>query len=63
MFEPENCSVCGKSFVRMAGSIYKVTFAGKTYHQCGYDCNQIALRVKDENNQSEYKRYLQNKDK
>lgn len=52
-----NCDICGKAFVYDVGNMYKLTFAGKTYRFCGYNCYMQAKRTKEAHNSAEYKRY------
>ena len=52
------CSMCGKKFIKAAGSIYHVSFAGRTNQCCSYKCYQKAKELKESLNQIEYKRYL-----
>lgn len=49
------CSICGKKFIKMPCSIYKIQFADKMYYCCGYNCHQIALKAKEEQYGNEYK--------
>lgn len=52
------CSICGKQFIKTVGSIYHVSFAGRTNQCCSYKCYQKAKELKASLNQVEYKRYL-----
>ena len=55
-FKYTTCAICGKQFIKAPGSIYKVKFAGKTYHCCTYTCYVEAKRLKEHNNEASYKR-------
>lgn len=48
------CGICGKKFYKVYCSIYSVEFGGKTYNCCSYTCYQLAKKVKEENNSSQY---------
>lgn len=55
-FTYTTCGICGKEYIRIPGSIYKVRFAGKTYHCCGYACYQKALKIKESCNEHQYQK-------
>lgn len=55
-FRLAECSICGKVHLVMPNTIYKVKFAGKTYHCCSHTCYRIAKKLKEDNNEASYKR-------
>ena len=48
------CAICGKYFAVMPGTIYKLTFIGKTQHFCSYSCYLEGKRTKESVNESQY---------
>lgn len=55
-FDFTECAICGKKFIEIPCSIYKLRFADKTYHCCSYSCYTEGLKTKSTHNQSEYSR-------
>ena len=42
------CQMCGKQYIRIPGSIYKMRFAGKRYNFCTYECFRHAEKCKEQ---------------
>lgn len=56
-FKFTTCAICGKQYIKIPGSIYKVNFAGKTYQCCTYSCYMKAKKLKEDNNdEASYRR-------
>lgn len=53
-FVQTTCAMCGKKFVKMPGSIYHTTFAGKSQQFCSYTCYQAGLDAKSNINEAKY---------
>lgn len=57
MFDYRTCSMCGKKFIRQPLSIYKLSFANRSYQFCSYTCYSEALRVRDSAHPEDYRRF------
>lgn len=62
-FAYTTCAICGKEFIRIPGSIYKVVFANKVYHCCGYKCWNIAKQTSEAHSHSHYRKHRRKEDK
>ncbi len=55
-FHFKECCICGKKFIKIPGSIYKLVFAGRVVHCCSYTCYSKAKEIKESCNSNEYNR-------